>query len=87
MKTLLFFLIFTCSTVISAFSYPLNFTDKDGSNITIDKRPDSVISVVPGITEIIFRIGAGDALKGITYHDTDSPECISKRDCRRILFT
>jgi len=74
MKSIVFFLIFTFSTVLSAFSYPINFTDKDGNHITIEKQPTSVVSVVPAITEIIFRIGAGDALKGITYHD--SPETV-----------
>ena len=30
--------------------------------------PRRVVSLVPGITEVIMAIGAGDALKGVTYH-------------------
>jgi len=52
----------------SAFS--LDFTDDHGSRISLDKRPQQVVSLVPGITEIMFGIGAGDALKGVTYQTT-----------------
>jgi len=33
---------------------------------------------VPGITEIIFKIGAGDAVKAVTYYDTYPPETVRK---------
>ncbi len=46
----------------------LQFIDSTGSRITLDGTPQKVVSLVPGISEIIFRLGAGDALKGITYH-------------------
>ncbi len=37
-----------------------------------------VVSLVPTITEIVFRIGAGDAVKAVTYHDTYPPEAATK---------
>ena len=33
---------------------------------------------MPGITEIIFKIGAGDAVKAVTYYDTYPPETVHK---------
>jgi len=61
-----------------ALSYPLKFTDSGGNNITIDKNPEGVVSLVPSITEIIFKIGAGDSVKAVTYHDTYPGEAGSK---------
>ena len=60
------------------FSYPVKFTDSQGNNITIAKRPSMVVSLVPGITEIIFRTGAGDAVKAVTWYDTYPPETVHK---------
>lgn len=51
------------------FSYPVIFTDSTGKNITIDEKPERIVSLVPSVTEIIFKIGAGDAVKAVTYHD------------------
>ena len=77
--TLLLFVLFTITwSAAPVFSYPVKFTDSMGNNITIEKRPKCVVSLVPSITEIIFKIGAGDAVKAVTYHDTYPPEMASK---------
>jgi ABC-type Fe3+-hydroxamate transport system substrate-binding protein/adenosylcobinamide amidohydrolase len=57
-----------------ACSYPVTFEDSQGHEIIITERPSRVVSLVPSITEIIFSIGAGDAVKGVTYHDTYPPD-------------
>jgi ABC-type Fe3+-hydroxamate transport system substrate-binding protein/adenosylcobinamide amidohydrolase len=73
--TLLLFALFTMIwSAAPAFSYPVKFTDSKGNKIAIEKMPAHVVSLAPSITEIIFKIGAGDAVKGITYHDTYPPE-------------
>jgi len=61
------------------FSYPVKITDSMGNLIAIEKRPECVVSLVPSITEIILKIGAGNAVKAVTYHDTYSPEMSSKK--------
>ena len=61
-----------------AFSYPVEFIDSQGNKITINDRPSHVVSLVPSITEIIFEIGAGDAVKAITHHDTFPPDAATK---------
>ncbi len=65
-------------TVSPVFSYPIKFSDDRGNPITIAKRPSRVVSLVPSVTEILFRIGAGDTVKGITYHNTYPPETVKK---------
>lgn len=42
--------------------------DDTGRTIHFKASPKHVVSLVPSATEIIFKIGAGDALCGITYH-------------------
>ena len=61
-----------------AFSYPVEFTDASGRKVRLEERPSRVVSLVPGITEIILKIGAGDSLKAITYHSTYPPETAHK---------
>ncbi len=46
----------------------LNFRDSTGQMITLSSCPERVVSLVPGITEIIMRIGAGGSVVGITYY-------------------
>ena len=49
--------------------YHASFTDGSGAAIEITKRPARVVSLVPAITEIIFKVGAEETLKGVTEHD------------------
>lgn len=58
--------------------YQASFTDGSGSTIEITKKPARVVSLVPAITEIIFKVGAGEAVKGVTEHD-NLPEDVSPR--------
>ncbi len=63
----------------AAFAYPFSFTDHAGNKITVTSRPSNVVSLVPSVSEIICKIGAADALKGVTWHSTLPPE-IAKKD-------
>ena len=57
---------------------PVEFQDAAGRTVTVDQQPQKVVSIVPSITEILFRIGAGDAVGGVTYHDTYPPDAAVK---------
>ncbi|MEA1948223.1 MAG: adenosylcobinamide amidohydrolase [Thermodesulfobacteriota bacterium] len=77
---LLFVILFvTIWTISPALSYPVTFVDSSGETIIIDKKPEKVVSLVPSITEIIFKVGAGDAVKAFTYHDSCPGEPGSKQ--------
>jgi iron complex transport system substrate-binding protein len=53
----------------AAFSLPVKITDAHGKPIIIQKAPVRVVCLVPSATETLFRIGAGNAIAGMTYHD------------------
>jgi iron complex transport system substrate-binding protein len=81
-KPALLFLVFVFAIVLIAapiFSYPVNFIVAGGNNITINKMPSRVVSLVPSVTEIIFKLGAGDMVKAVTYHDTSSPDAAARK--------
>ncbi len=56
-----------------AFSYPITITDATGSSITINKEPLRIVSCAPSNTEMIFALGKGDRLVGVTNY-ADYPE-------------
>jgi iron complex transport system substrate-binding protein len=49
--------------------YPLTIKDQAGNNVTISKIPERIISLVPSNTEILFAIGAGKKVVGVTTND------------------
>ncbi|MBL7212719.1 MAG: adenosylcobinamide amidohydrolase [Desulfobacteraceae bacterium] len=78
-----FVLLFTMfmSLFLSAapgFCLPEEFVDASGIRVAIKAPPSRVVSLVPTITEIIFSIGAGDAVGAITYHSTYPSETAGK---------
>ena len=77
--TLLFSLLVTLfGSGTPGFCFPEEFVDASGTSITIKASPSRVVSLVPTITEIIFSIGAGDAVGAITYHSTYPSETAGK---------
>jgi len=56
----------------------LQFTDDAGREVTLSHPPQRVVSLVPSLTEIIFALGAGDHLKGVTSHST-MPAAVSNK--------
>ncbi len=56
----------------------VTFTDSGGREITLNSPPQRVVSLVPSVTEILLRIGAADAVVGITHHSVLPPESAGK---------
>lgn len=48
----------------SESAYPLTLTDTYGHEVTIEEEPQTVVSVSPALTEIIYSLGAQDKLVG-----------------------
>ncbi len=61
------------SSGIAEAAYPVNIIDAAGQSVSIAQRPSRVVSLVPSATEILFALGCGDAVTGITHHDPRLP--------------
>ncbi|MBU4237164.1 MAG: adenosylcobinamide amidohydrolase [Proteobacteria bacterium] len=74
-----FFMLFLLLPQISlAKEFPVSFIDDGGQTILLNKTPDRVVSLVPSVTEMLLRLGAGDAVVGITHHSVLPPETAGK---------
>jgi iron complex transport system substrate-binding protein len=60
-------------------AYPVSVSDAAGVKCDFEKAPTRVVSLVPSVTEMIFKIGAGDAVKGVSYHDTYPAEVNTRK--------
>ena len=67
----LFHVTFALSLLIAlpATAFSFQFLDDGDNTIVISNPPTRVVSLVPSITEILYKIGAGDAVQAVTYHD------------------
>lgn len=70
-------LIFT-SLIFAQSKYPLTVTDQFDRNIVIPKEPQRIVSGAPNNTEILFALGLGKKLVGVTNY------CLYPSEARRI---
>jgi iron complex transport system substrate-binding protein len=54
-------------------SFPLTVTDDDGVSVTIASRPTRIITFAPSNTEIVFALGLGPELVGVSGRFDDFP--------------
>lgn len=47
-------------------AFPVTVMDDFGNEVTLEKAPESIVSLAPVDTEILFALGAGDSVTGIT---------------------
>ncbi len=57
----------------AVLAYPLSLTDDEGTVVTIPIRPTRIVSLTPATTEILFAVGAGPRVKGVTDADDYPP--------------
>lgn len=57
------------SAKVAAQAYPFEITDDMGRKVSIGARPEKIVSLAPANTEILFAIGAGDRVLGVTSYD------------------
>lgn len=57
----------------SGDDYPVTVAD-----VKIDQKPQSVVSLAPSLTEIVFDLGYGDQLKGVSDY-CDTPSSVSDK--------
>jgi len=53
----------------AAAAYPVKITDDASRTVEIAARPEKIVSLAPANTEMLFAIGAGDRVVGVTSYD------------------
>jgi iron complex transport system substrate-binding protein len=61
------------SPTTTAPAYPLTLTDDDGTSVTLEAAPQRIVTWAPSNTEIVFALGAGDRLVGVSGPFDDYP--------------
>ncbi len=61
-----------------AASFPLSITDNLGREVTLTAQPQSIVSLAPSNTEILFAVGAGDQVVGVTQFCNYPPEATTR---------
>jgi iron complex transport system substrate-binding protein len=56
-----------------AVAFPLTITDDDGVEVTIDAEPQRIVTFAPSMTEIVYALGLGDRLVGVSGPFDDYP--------------
>ncbi|MBN1630138.1 MAG: ABC transporter substrate-binding protein [Thermoleophilia bacterium] len=55
-------------------TFPVTVTDDNGNSVTIETRPERIVSAAPSNTETLFALGAGERVVGVTSLDDYPPE-------------
>jgi iron complex transport system substrate-binding protein len=58
--------------------FPLALTDALGRRVTVDEKPARVVSLSPAVTEILFAVGAGPQVAGVTEYCNYPPEAAAR---------
>lgn len=77
-KILIFFIFLLFIFSISFSRVPINLKDDLGRTILITKYPERIISLAPSSTEILFAIGVGDKVIGVTDYCNYPKEALTK---------
>ncbi|NLZ39556.1 MAG: cobalamin-binding protein [Firmicutes bacterium] len=66
-------------------AYPLTMTDAAGREVTLEARPERIVSLMPSLTEIVFALEADERLVGVTSY-CDYPEAAKEKEDVGDLF-
>ncbi len=67
-------------TASARAEFPRTVVDDEGTSVTIELEPHSIVSLTPANTETLFALGAGDRLTGGTDFDDFPPEAAAAPD-------
>ena len=64
----------TGTPAVTAGSFPVTITDDNGNDVTIEAAPASIVALAPSFVEVLFAIGAGDAIVAADQNTDFPPE-------------
>lgn len=59
-------------------SFPVTIKDASDQEVVIDEKPEKLVSLMPSNTEIVFALGLGDELVGVSDYDNYPAETAEK---------
>jgi iron complex transport system substrate-binding protein len=59
--------------------FPMTISDDLGRQVTLTAKPERIISLLPSNTEILFAVGAGDQVIGVTSYCNYPPEAATRQ--------
>lgn len=69
---------YTAEAIPFSAGFPLTVTDDVGVEMAFDKAPQRIISLAPSLTELLFALGLGDRIIGVTEWCKYPPEALKK---------
>ncbi|WP_042349169.1 ABC transporter substrate-binding protein [Bacillus massiliigorillae] len=60
-------------------AFPVTIKDSTGKDITIEKKPEKIVSLLPSITENLFALGLDKEIVGVSDYD-NYPEAATKKE-------
>lgn len=62
----------------SSTTFPMTVTDGVGNEVTLEQEPQKIVSLSPNCTEILYAIGAGDKVIGVSSYCNYPEEATTK---------
>ena len=62
----------------SPAAFPVTVADSNGKQLVFESPPESIVALAPSFAEILFAIGAGDAVDGVDENTDFPPEAAAK---------
>lgn len=78
LRKVVIFILLIAPMLSGATKYPLVVTDCRGKRITIPRQPSRIISTAPNNTEILFALGLGTKVVGVTKYCNHPTEASKK---------
>lgn len=78
MKSILTIMIFFAILGAACISHGNSFKDAVERNVVIDRTPSRIVPLAPSLTEILYYLGLGDKVVGVTNYSYYPPEALEK---------
>ncbi|MBS4195889.1 ABC transporter substrate-binding protein [Lederbergia citri] len=59
-------------------AFPVTIKDASDTDVIIEKKPEKIVSLIPSNTEIVYALGEGDAIVGVSELDNYPEEAATK---------
>lgn len=65
-------------TEVTETTYPLTMTDAIGNEVTLEKKPENIVTTMPSNTEILFELGLANEIIAVSDNDDYPAEAADK---------